>query len=299
MGVLQTILLGLAVGVGLTTVANLCTTVYLHRGISHRAITFSKPAHAVFKTLIWLTVGIKVREWVAVHRKHHAHTDTPLDPHSPAVHGWFKVQLKNLQMYRSAAHDPANLAKYAKDLPVTGWDRHLYDRSWLGLTITTVALCLGFGWQVGALAMIVHVNYYLAGSAAVNAIGHHFGRRPYENSATNLQWLAFLTAGEGLHNNHHAAPTSAKLAHRWYEIDPGWMLIKPLTWMRLARVRLSELRFAATSSASAAVESARDAARSAKDTAHQAADAAREAARSAAAAAKDATAGVKPATRTH
>ena len=67
----------------------------------------------------------------------------------------------------------------------------------------------------------MHVNLYLGGSAAVNAIGHHFGRRPYDNNAGNLQWLAFLTAGEGLHNNHHAAPTSAKLAHRWFEIDPG------------------------------------------------------------------------------
>ena len=81
-------------------------------------------------------------------------------------------------------------------------------------------------------------------SAAVNAMGHQFGRRPYRNSATNLQWLAFITAGEGLHNNHHAAPTMAKLSHRWYEIDPGWFVIKPLTWVRLARVRLTELRLA-------------------------------------------------------
>lgn len=268
---MYTILLGLALGVAVTTVANLCTTVYLHRGISHRAITFSRPAHAAFKTLIWLTVGIKVREWVAVHRKHHAHTDTPLDPHSPAVHGWFKVQLKNLQMYRAAAHDQENLDRYAKDLPRTKWDKYVFDQSWLGLTITTVALCLGFGWKVGALAMIVHVNYYLAGSAAVNAIGHHFGRRPYDNSATNLQWLAFLTAGEGLHNNHHAAPTSAKLAHRWYEIDPGWFLIKPLTWMRLAKVRLTELKFAATSAAHAAKDRAVEAAKGAAKTATAAA----------------------------
>ncbi len=273
---LQTILLGVALGVALTTIANLCTTVYLHRGISHRAITFSAPAHAAFKTLLWLTVGIKVREWVAVHRKHHAHTDTPLDPHSPAVHGWFKVQLKNLQMYRSAAHDLENLDKYAKDLPRTTADRVLFDRSWLGLTLTTVALCVAFGWQVGALAMVVHVNYYLAASAAVNAIGHHFGRRPYANSATNLQWLALLTAGEGLHNNHHAAPTSAKLAHRWYEVDPGWLLIKPLTWLRLAKLRLHELKFAAPTSASSAREAALGAAKNA------------------AAVAKEATAGKRP-----
>jgi stearoyl-CoA desaturase (delta-9 desaturase) len=244
---MRTVLLAVLIGVGVTTLANVCTTVYLHRGLSHKAVAFSRPAHAGFKMLVWLTTGIKVREWVAVHRKHHAHTDTPDDPHSPAVSGWFTVQLRNLQMYRRAAHDRANVEKYAKDLAPTVWDRWLFDRSWLGLLIGTAILVAGFGWQVGLLAAFVHVNYYLAGSAAINAIGHHFGRRPYANSATNLQWLAFITAGEGLHNNHHAAPTSAKLAHRWYEVDPGWLVIKPLTWMRLAKVRLSELRLAATS----------------------------------------------------
>lgn len=250
-GSMRTLLLALVVGISVTTLANVCTTVYLHRGLSHRALTFSKPAHAAFKTLIWLTTGTKVREWVAVHRKHHAHTDTLDDPHSPAVSGWKTVQIRNLGMYRAAAHDQSNIDKYAKDLAPTAWDRMLFDRSWLGLVTGTVVLCVGFGWRVGLLAAVIHVNYYLAGSAAVNAIGHHFGRRPYDNSATNLQWLAFITAGEGLHNNHHAAPTSAKLAHRWYEIDPGWLVIKPLTWMRLARVRLSELKLAGRAQAPA------------------------------------------------
>jgi stearoyl-CoA desaturase (delta-9 desaturase) len=154
------------------------------------------------------------------------------------------VQIRNLAMYRAAAHDQENIDKYAKDLAPTAWDRWVFDRSWLGLLLGTTLLCVIFGWRVGLLAAFIHVNYYLAGSAAVNAIGHHFGRRRYDNSATNLQWLALVTAGEGLHNNHHAAPTSAKLAHRWYEIDPGWLVIKPLTWMRLANVRLLELRFA-------------------------------------------------------
>ena len=241
---MRTIMLALAVGIGVTTLANVCTTVYLHRGLSHRAITFTWPAHAAFKTLIWLSTGIKVREWVAVHRKHHAHTDTLDDPHSPAVSGWKTVQVRNLAMYRSAAHDQRNINRYAKDLAPTRWDRRLFDRSSVGLLLGTAILCVVFGWSVGLLAAFVHVNYYLAGSAAVNAIGHHFGRRRYDNSATNLQWLAFVTAGEGLHNNHHAAPTSAKLAHRWYEIDPGWLVIKPLTWFRLAQVRLTELRVA-------------------------------------------------------
>lgn len=241
---MRTVLLALVIGGGVTTLANICTTVYLHRGLAHRAITFSRPAHAAFKTLIWLSTGIKVREWVAVHRKHHAHTDTPLDPHSPAVSGWKTVQLKNLSMYRRAAHDEGNIAKYAKDLPPTKWDRLVFDRSLLGLALGVASLCVLFGWQVGLLASFVHLNYYLAASAAVNAIGHHFGRRPYPNSATNLQWLALVTAGEGLHNNHHAAPTMAKLSHRWYEFDPGWLVVRPLTWLRLAEVRFTELRLA-------------------------------------------------------
>jgi stearoyl-CoA desaturase (delta-9 desaturase) len=253
---MRIILLALIVGVGVTTLANVSTTVYLHRGLSHRAITFSRSAHAGFKTLIWLSTGIKVREWVAVHRKHHAHTDTADDPHSPAVSGWKTVQIKNLAMYRRAAHDQANVDKYAKDLSPTKWDRHLFDYSALGLIMGAVLLVLVFGWRVGLLAAFIHVNYYLAGSAAVNAIGHHFGRRPYANSATNLQWLAIITAGEGLHNNHHAAPTSAKLAHRWYEIDPGWFVIKPLTWLRLAKVRLSELRLAPSQTPRAPVNAA-------------------------------------------
>lgn len=241
---MRTILFALLVGIGVTTLANVCTTVYLHRGLSHRAISFAKPVDLLFKTLVWVSTGIKVREWVAVHRKHHAHTDTLDDPHSPAVSGWRTVQMKNLTMYRRAAHDQSNIEKYARDLAPTRLDRWVFDRSLLGLLIGVALLCAMFGWQVGLLASFVHVNYYLAGSAAVNAIGHHFGRRRYENSATNLQWLAFLTAGEGLHNNHHAAPTSAKLAHRWYEVDPGWLVIKPLTWLRLAHVRLTELKLA-------------------------------------------------------
>ena len=147
-----------------------------------------------------------------------------------------------MAMYRREASNPETLARYAKDLPQTKMDRLFYDHALLGLGLGVAILVLVFGWQVGLLAAFFHVNIYLGGSAAVNAIGHHFGRKPYDNTAGNLQWLAFITAGEGLHNNHHAAPTSAKLSHRWFEIDYGWWVIKVLTWLRLARVRLSELR---------------------------------------------------------
>jgi stearoyl-CoA desaturase (delta-9 desaturase) len=239
---LFTLLVAIGAGFAVTLIANVATTVFLHRSLSHRALTLSAPVRFVFRFLTWITTGIRPRQWVAVHRKHHAFTDIEGDPHSPVLLGWVRVQLKNVALYRREATNPATVAKYAKDLPADRWDRVLFDRALLGLGIGVALLVVAFGPVAGLLAAFVHVNLYLGGSAAVNAIGHHFGRKPYPNGAGNLQWLAFLTAGEGLHNNHHAAPTSAKLAHRWYEIDPGWYVIRLLTWMRLARVRLSELR---------------------------------------------------------
>jgi stearoyl-CoA desaturase (Delta-9 desaturase) len=248
---LHTILVALVIGAGVSVVANVCTTVYLHRTLAHRALALNSVVDQVFRFLVWITTGIRPRQWVAVHRKHHAYTDVEGDPHSPVLNGWVKVQVQNVAMYRREANNPETVARYTKDLPPTIADRLFYDHALFGLSIGVAILVLTFGWQIGLLAAFVHVNIYLGGSAAVNAIGHHFGRKPYNNSAGNLQWLALITAGEGLHNNHHAAPTSAKLSHRWFEIDYGWWVIKVLTWCHLARVRLSELRLTPAAKASA------------------------------------------------
>lgn len=236
------LIIGLVAGFVVSFLANVGTTVYLHRGLSHRALTLSRPAQMFFRTLIWITTGINPRQWVAVHRKHHAFTDVEGDPHSPVLLGWWKVQKSNVLLYRAEASNPETLARYARDLPGDRWDRWFFDRTYVGLGIGVATLLVVLGPWAGLLAAFVHTNLYLGGSAAVNAIGHHFGRRPYANGAGNLQWLAFLTAGEGLHNNHHAAPTSAKLSHRWYEIDPGWWCIRLMTTLRLAHVRLQDLK---------------------------------------------------------
>lgn len=237
-----TVLKVLLAGFIVSLIANTATTVYLHRALSHRALTLSPVATGVFRVVVWITTGIRPRQWVAVHRKHHAFTDVEGDPHSPVLLGWWKVQMGNVMLYRREARNPDTLARYARDLPADRWDRVLLDRSLLGLALGIGVLMVILGPVAGGVAAFVHLNIYLGGSAAVNAIGHHFGRRPYPNSAGNLQWLAFITAGEGLHNNHHAAPTSARLSHRWFEIDPGWWVIKSLTWLRLARVRLNDIR---------------------------------------------------------
>ena len=239
----RVIALSLTIGFGVSFIAFVASTVFLHRGLAHKAISFKRPVTEVFRFIVWITTGIRPRQWVAVHRKHHAFTDVEGDPQSPVLLGWLRVQMSNVALYRREARNVDTMARYSKDLPPTRADRWFYDHALFGLAIGIGVLVLVFGPLIGLLAAFVHVNIYLGGSAAVNAIAHHFGRRPYPNGAGNLQWLALLTAGEGLHNNHHAAPTSARLSHRWFEIDPGWWVIRALLVFHLAKLRLSELRF--------------------------------------------------------
>jgi stearoyl-CoA desaturase (delta-9 desaturase) len=172
-----------------------------------------------------------------VHRRHHAFTDVEGDPHSPVLLGWVRVQLTNPALYRRAARDGVTVPRYARDLPPDRWDRALFDRAWLGLGIGIALLVLLLGPIWAALAAAVHVVLYLSLNASINAVTHTFGARPYDNQATNLQWLAWLTGGEGLHNNHHAAPTSARLAFRRGEYDPSWPFIRFLRRFGWARVR--------------------------------------------------------------
>jgi stearoyl-CoA desaturase (Delta-9 desaturase) len=223
-----------------TQLSLLVTTIWLHRALSHRAMTVTPGLTRVFRVVTWITTGIRPRQWVAVHRKHHAFTDVEGDPHSPILVGFPKVQLFNAVLYRRVARNRAEVARYARDLPADRWDRALFDHAMFGLAIGIAILCVLFGPWLGLLASLVHVALYLSLNAAVNAVGHTFGTRPHPNLAANSQWLAWLAAGEGLHNNHHAAPTSARLSMAPGEVDPAWPVIRFLERRGWAHVRHAE-----------------------------------------------------------
>jgi stearoyl-CoA desaturase (delta-9 desaturase) len=229
-------------GLALASVSLLMTTVWLHRTLSHRAITVSPGATWVFRVLIWVTTGIRPRQWAAVHRKHHAFTDVEGDPHSPLREGFAMVQFANVALYRKVAKDTDQVARYARDLPADRWDRLFFDHAMLGLGLGIALMCAVVGWKVGLIAAAVHTVSYLLLNAAINAIGHYFGTQPYGNTARNNQWLAWITGGEGLHNNHHAASTSATFALNPGEIDIGWWLIRLMVWRGWAEVRLDHDR---------------------------------------------------------
>jgi len=230
----------LVAGLVVCQLAILLTTLWLHRALAHRALTVRPWLTNVFRVLIWITTGLRPRQWVAVHRLHHAYTDVEGDPHSPVLLGTTYVQVANVALYRRAANNPDIVARYAKDLPADRWDRVLFDHALLGLSIGIGILVLLLGVVPGLMAAAIHTVSYLALSGAINALGHAIGKRPNPNTATNLQWLALITAGEGLHNNHHAVPTSPRLAMARREIDPAWWVIR--TFQRFGWVTLRQRR---------------------------------------------------------
>lgn len=231
------LLVALGAGLLLAQIATLATTVYLHRGLAHRAVAIHPAVGVFLRFFLWLTTGMRPREWAAVHRKHHAASDTPADPHSPIVLGFWRVQLANAALYRRTARDGETVTKYARDLPPDRLDRLFFDHAFLGLGLGVTIFCLMLGWQTGLVASVVHAVTYLMMSGAINAVGHTHGRRPHDNAATNGRLLALVTSGEGLHNNHHAHPTSARFSERFGEVDPGWWFVRFLAVLRLAKIR--------------------------------------------------------------
>jgi stearoyl-CoA desaturase (Delta-9 desaturase) len=240
--------LGLVVGLLVAEIGILATTVYLHRGLTHKGLTVHPVLALPLRVLLWVSTGMRPREWVAVHRRHHAAVDTELDPHSPAVVGFWRVQLANAALYRRVARDGVTTEKYAKDLQPDRLDRWFFDHAFLGLGIGITILILTFGWSTALFAAAVHTVAYLGLSGAINAIGHTYGSRPADNSATNSRLLALITGGEGLHNNHHAAPTSARFSFKRSELDPGWWIVRTCGVLGLVKVRHSEPKFAPTRS---------------------------------------------------
>lgn len=215
-------------------------TIYLHRHQTHRALTLHPIVSHFFRFWLWMTTGMVTGEWVAIHRKHHATTDVEGDPHSPKVLGLKKVLWEGAELYRSAAKDKEMVAKYSHGTPDDWMERNVYKRySAYGIVLMLVLDVLFFGipgvsiWAV----QMMWIPFHAAG--VINGIGHHFGYRNFEcpDAATNIFPWAFWIGGEELHNNHHAFASSAKFSIKWWEFDLGWLYIRCLSLLGLAKVK--------------------------------------------------------------
>ena len=154
---MHTLLVAFVAGLAVTLVANFCSTIYLHRCLSHRALTMRRPVQQVFRFLVWITTGMRPRQWVAVHRKHHAFTDVEGDPHSPKLLGWVRVQMRNVALYRARGPQPGDGAPLRQGHPRDRLDRHLFDHAFVGLGLGTRS-CVVLGPVTGLVAAFIHMD---------------------------------------------------------------------------------------------------------------------------------------------
>ena len=215
-------------------------TLYLHRDQSHGGLILHPALRHLFRFWLWFSSGAVTREWVAVHRKHHACADREGDPHSPVVFGLKRVLFEGFELYRAAGSDPQTIRNYGRGTPDDWLERQVYGRhAAAGIVLFVIGHLVLFGIP-GIIMIAVHLSAqpFFAGGV-INGLGHAVGYRSFEmpSTATNLVPWALLLGGEELHNNHHAFPRSARFAAQRWEIDIGWLWIRLFSAIGLARVR--------------------------------------------------------------
>lgn len=230
----------LVVALVVTHITIASVTIFLHRAQAHRALDLHPIVSHFFRFWLWLTTGMVTKEWVAIHRKHHAKVETVDDPHSPMTKGIETVFWKGAELYREEAKNQETLSKYGHGTPDDWMERNVYARfSWQGVGLMLAVNLVLFG-PIGLTIWAVQMAWIpITAAGIINGIGHYWGYRNFASAdtSTNIVPWGIIIGGEELHNNHHAYGSSAKLSSQWYEFDIGWMYIRILETMKLATVR--------------------------------------------------------------
>jgi stearoyl-CoA desaturase (Delta-9 desaturase) len=202
-----------------------------HRYFAHRAYKTSRAAQFLLAFLAQTSAQRGVLWWAAKHRRHHRHSDTELDVHSPRRHGFLYAHVGWIFTPRHEATDYAEIADFARYPELVWLDRHPYlPATVLGVLAWLLAgwpgLVVGFAWST---VLVWHATF------AINSVAHLAGRRRYVtgDDSRNNWLLAVLTMGEGWHNNHHAYQSSVRQGFRWWEYDPTFYILKALSWTGL------------------------------------------------------------------
>jgi stearoyl-CoA desaturase (delta-9 desaturase) len=215
-------------------------TLYFHRDQAHRAVDLHPAVRHFCRFWLWLNTGAPTKQWVAVHRKHHAFCEQEGDPHSPVIFGLKRVVLEGAELYMQEARNPETLEKYGKGTPDDWLERNVYSRfDYTGIVLLVVFNIVMFG-APGIIMIALELATMPAFAAGIiNGVCHAKGYRNFEtnDASTNLWRIGLFVAGEELHNNHHAFPTSARFSMRADELDMGWLHLKVLAWLGLARIK--------------------------------------------------------------
>ncbi|HEX9719874.1 MAG TPA: fatty acid desaturase [Ramlibacter sp.] len=215
-------------------------TIFLHRAQAHRAMDLHRIPSHFFRFWLWLSTGMVTKEWVAIHRKHHARCETPDDPHSPQTRGIDTVLWRGAELYRAEAKNQETIAKFGHGTPNDWIERNLYTRfSWQGVGLMLI-LNVGLFGLAGLAVWAVQMAWIpITAAGVINGIGHYWGYRNFESpdASTNISPWGVIIGGEELHNNHHTYPTAAKFSVKKYEFDIGWVYITLMSRIGWATVK--------------------------------------------------------------
>ena len=188
---------------------------------------------------LWLTTGMVTRQWVAIHRKHHAFSDKEGDPHSPHIFGLWTVLTQGALLYSRGAKDTTMVEKFGVGTPDDWIERNIYTPwNFLGIVLMLVIDLLLFGpwgFLIWGIQMI-WIPFWAAG--VINGVAHWWGYRngTTRDSSRNISPWGIVIGGEELHNNHHLDPASVRLSRRWFELDIGYLWLRLFTSIGLAKI---------------------------------------------------------------
>ncbi len=223
-----------------THITIVSVTLFLHRCQAHRALDLHPILSHFFRFWLFMTTGQDTKAWAAIHRKHHAKCETAEDPHSPVMLGLKKVLTEGAELYRYEAKNQETLTRYGTGTPDDWMERKIYHpHSAKGIFVLLAINVLLFGIPGIAIwgLQMAWIPFFAAG--IVNGVAHAKGYRNFESpdASTNLIPWGLFIGGEELHNNHHAYPSSARFAMKWWEVDIGWMYVCLFKALGLAKVR--------------------------------------------------------------
>ncbi len=228
--------------VGMAHLTICAMSICFHRAHTHQAVKLNRFLDASMQIFLWAVTSMSKLDWVSVHVYHHTHSDTVRDPHSPKHKGFWHVFLLGAVDYSKAKSWPEVL-KIRERIPATPFERFIARHLFMAPIILSSALLILFGPIYGSILSVLNfaISPFFA-VGGVNTIAHTFGYQNYDakDDSRNIGFLFplnWIIGGELDHNNHHKYPKSPTFAHRWFEFDIGWVYIRMMRMMGLAKVK--------------------------------------------------------------
>jgi len=224
-----------------THISVVLNSIYVHRGIAHKNLTFHPVLDHAIRIWLWLTESIIVKDWAYTHQRHHRYADTPQDPHLDVQQGVWRISWLNFWQHLESKFSQRGAVRYREfpGFPEDWADRKIYNRHYLLGLFLMLAIDVALFDEIGLVVWTVQMiwsPFWI--SAVANGLGHYCGYRNYKtpDNSRNLWPVGIFIGGDEMHNNHHSDPSTFKTSRHWWEFDIGWAYIQFFKFLGLVKL---------------------------------------------------------------